>query len=274
MHRPIPQSRLEKSRYKPERMGISNHVQKIDDCSREQLYENFPRTGVIRSYDFTISRGLIAPDGYQRDALLVKGASPGPPIGANWGDTIQVTVHNNISDAEEGVALHWHGFLHHGKPWEGRPRLRRRHRRANSHIRTSNEEVRRGRWSIMLSDWYHKDYFTLVEETMKPDGGPFKSDTSLINGKANFDCTKLPADDKTPCSSIAGLATFRFKRGRTHRLRLINSGCEALQRFTITMTVIANDFVSVEPYDTKVVTLGIGQRTDVLVKRTPGAQRA
>lgn len=32
------------------------------------------------------------------------------------------------------------------------------------------------------------------------------------------------------------------------------------------MTVIANDFVPVKPYTTNVVTLGIGQRTDVIVQ--------
>ena len=34
------------------------------------------------------------------------------------------------------------------------------------------------------------------------------------------------------------------------------------------MTVIANDFVPLVPYETDFVTLGIGQRTDVLVKAT------
>lgn len=32
------------------------------------------------------------------------------------------------------------------------------------------------------------------------------------------------------------------------------------------MTVIANDFVPVQPYVTDLVTLGTGQRTDVIVK--------
>ena len=56
-----------------------------------------------------------------------------------------------------------------------------------------------------------------------------------------------------------------------HRLRLINSGAEGTQLFAIdghTMTVIANDFVPVVPYQTQVVILGIGQRTDILVKAT------
>ncbi len=34
------------------------------------------------------------------------------------------------------------------------------------------------------------------------------------------------------------------------------------------MTVIANDFVPIKPYTTKMVTLGVGQRSDVLVKAT------
>ena len=78
-------------------------------------YQTYPNTGVLRSYDFTVSRGGIAPDGYETDVLLVNGAFPGPTIEANWGDTIQVTVHNKL---EEGTALHWHGFLQKNAPWE------------------------------------------------------------------------------------------------------------------------------------------------------------
>ena len=32
------------------------------------------------------------------------------------------------------------------------------------------------------------------------------------------------------------------------------------------MTIIANDFVPIKPYTTKVVTLGVGQRSDILIK--------
>lgn len=266
-------------------------------------YQNYPRTGVIRSYDFTISRGVIAPDGYQRGVLLVNGAFPGPLIEANWGDTIQVTVHNNISAPEEGVALHAHGFLQTLKPWEdGVPAVTQCPIPPGKSFTYSFEaELYGSSWyhshyssqyaggligplviygprekkydidvgPVLLSDWYHREYYDLVAETMKPHGKPFYSDNNLINGKNNFDCSKLPADDKTPCNSNAGISKFKFERGKTHRLRLVNAGCEALQRFSIDghkMTVIANDFVTVEPYETEVVTLGIGQRTDVLVK--------
>ena len=81
-------------------------------------YTSAPSTGVIRSYNFVLSRGTIAPDGVQRSVLMVNGAFPGPTIEANWGDTIQVTVTNSITGPEEGTALHWHGLLQKGTPYE------------------------------------------------------------------------------------------------------------------------------------------------------------
>jgi FtsP/CotA-like multicopper oxidase with cupredoxin domain len=40
--------------------------------------------------------------------LVINGQFPAPTIEANWGDTIQVTVQNNL---QEGTTLHWHGLL-------------------------------------------------------------------------------------------------------------------------------------------------------------------
>lgn len=80
-------------------------------------YTSAPNQGVVRTYDFTISRGVIAPDGYQKNVLLVNGAFPGPPITANYGDMISVTVHNNITGPEEGTSLHWHGLTQQKTPW-------------------------------------------------------------------------------------------------------------------------------------------------------------
>lgn len=105
----------------------------------------------------------------------------------------------------------------------------------------------------------------------------------------NFDCPKDTLGKS--CTPNAGISKFNFTSGKIHRLRLINAGAEALQRFTIDhheMTIIANgtfgteiilnyqkcstnnnimtDFVPVKPYKTNVVTLGAGQRTDILVK--------
>lgn len=75
----------------------------------------------------------------------------------------------------------------------------------------------------------------------------------------------------TTCTPNSGLSKFKFKSGKVHRLRLINSGSDGTQKFTIdghTMTVIANDYVPIHPYETDVITLGVGQRSDILVKGT------
>ncbi|KAL6813150.1 Cupredoxin [Trichoderma sp. SZMC 28013] len=270
--------------------------------TQTNYYDTNPNTGVIRSYDFTISRGVIAPDGYQRDVLLINDAFPGPLIEANWGDTIQVTLYNNITGPEEGTALHWHGFLQQGTPWEdGVPSVTQcpvppgksftyqfaatlygsswYHSHYSSQYaggllgpivihgpKSQDYDVDLG--PVMLSDWYHDQYFDLVEKTMSPVQAltRFNSDNNLINGKGDFDCSQVT--DGTPCTNNAGISKFKFQRGKTHLLRLMNTGAEGLQRFSIdghNMTVIANDFVDVQPYVTKVVTLGIGQRSDVLV---------
>ena len=124
------------------------------------------------------------------------------------------------------------------------------------------------------ADWYHKEYFDIIEEMLAPNGSPHvMSDNNLINGKMNFDCTTVAPGDKTPCTSNAGISKFRFQTGKTHLLRLINSGGDGVQRFSIDehiLTVIAEDFVPVKPYNTSVVTLGVGQRADVLVRANAG----
>lgn len=36
-----------------------------------------PDTGVVRSYDFTVARGTVAPDGFEKTTLLINGQFPG-----------------------------------------------------------------------------------------------------------------------------------------------------------------------------------------------------
>jgi FtsP/CotA-like multicopper oxidase with cupredoxin domain len=122
---------------------------------------------------------------------------------------------------------------------------------------------------VMVSDYSHQAYFEMLENILlSPPHFPTVHN-NLINGKGIFDCSVVAPGKH--CTPNAGLSKFQFKTGKTHRLRLINVGSAGSQKFTIDnheMTVIANDYVDVQPYTTKVVTLGIGQRADVLVKAT------
>ena len=85
----------------------------------------------------------------------------------------------------------------------------------------------------------------------------------------NFDCSL--ANNSITCVPNVGLSKFKFTSGKTYLLRLINTGAEGLQKFTIdnhTMTIIANDFVPIRPYKAQVINLGVGQRSDILVRAT------
>jgi FtsP/CotA-like multicopper oxidase with cupredoxin domain len=71
------------------------------------------------------------------------------------------------------------------------------------------------------------------------------------------------------CTPNAGISKFKFTPGKKYRLRLINTSADSTMKFTIdghNFTVFANDFVPVQPYNTNVVTLAVGQRSDVVVE--------
>ena len=129
---------------------------------------------------------------------------------------------------------------------------------------------------VLLTDYYHTEYYTLVEQVMAPISEnllPPLSNNNLINGKMNYPCPL----NSTICTPNAGISKFYVESGKTYRLRLINGGGEGIQKFSIDgykLTVIANDFVPLVPYEVDVVTMGIGQRTDVLFTPTGSAKSA
>ena len=222
-------------------------------------------------------------------------------IEANWGDWIEVTVHNGLTT--EGTTIHWHGFLQTGTPWyDGTatvsqcpiaPGVSFTYRfRAELYGTTwwhghysaqyvnglTGPIVVHGPKSdtydidlgpVMLSDWFHSDYQSLLEQIYHAsESGPIfppMANNMLINGKANYDCKNT---NKT-CTPNAGLASFKFQTGKKHLLRFINTAAEAVIFVSIdgyNMTVISNDFVAVNPFSTNLVTLAVGQRTEVIVQ--------
>jgi FtsP/CotA-like multicopper oxidase with cupredoxin domain len=213
----------------------------------------------------------------------------------------QINVKNEIED--EGTAIHWHGILQKGTPYmDGVPGFGQCPIAPGSSFTYRFQADLYGtswyhsHWSsqygsgligpmiiygpnqtncdedlgpIMVGDWYHDYYTTVLDALFQPLPAVNipASDNNLINGKNSFDCSNT---NKT-CTPNAPLANFNFTSGKTYRLRLINPSAAAVQKITIDnhkFTVIANDFVEIEPYETDVITLAVGQRSDVLVKAT------
>ncbi|KAF2763383.1 hypothetical protein EJ05DRAFT_496215 [Pseudovirgaria hyperparasitica] len=253
-----------------------------------------------RHYTFNITREYAAPDGVNASLLLVNGHFPGPTIRANLGDVFVVKVNNRITGPETGTAIHWHGLLQKDSIFmDGVPSVsmcpippgesftyrfiadRVGSSWWHSHFSgqlvgglfggiiidgPSNFDYDIDIGLVMISERYHRDYRELIDATMQ--ARVVQSDNNLINGKMPFDCSKT----NLTCSSAVKVSTFdRFRSGKIHLLRIVNSGAEPFEHFSIDghmLTVVALDFVQVDPFVTDVVSLSPGQRVEVLVNGT------
>lgn len=120
---------------------------------------------------------------------------------------------------------------------------------------------------VMLMDWYRAHYMDSVRGLLRPiaQGGLIQplTNSNLINGKMKYPC------EKTNLTCVdADYAAFKFEPGKSHLLRLMNTGSNAVQKISIDgheMQVIANDFMPVQPYNVSMIALGVGQRADVIV---------
>ncbi|KAI1407191.1 multicopper oxidase-domain-containing protein [Hypoxylon sp. FL1857] len=263
-----------------------------------------PYTGVTRYYNFTIKRSIKSPDGVKKHMMLVNDQFPGPLIEANWGDTIEVVVYNAIDDPKEGTSIHWHGLPQSKTPWyDGVPSVQQCPiAPGETFVYSFQAETFGTSWwhshysaqyidglfgpmvihgpqiakydidlgPLLLTDYTHTEYFSYLLSVyhIPPDFLPI--DNNLINGKMPFDCSL--ASPGIPCIQEGIIHDkFYFEAGKTYLLRLINAGGNGNQKFSIDnhdLVVISNDFVPVIPYTTKTVTLGVGQRSDILVTAT------
>lgn len=89
----------------------------------------YPRSRTPRSttvhYEIDLTWGPAAPDGHQRNVILMNGQpAPGPLLELHEGDNVEILVHNHLSFEE---TVHWHGIEQVGTPWsDGVPGLSQR----------------------------------------------------------------------------------------------------------------------------------------------------
>jgi FtsP/CotA-like multicopper oxidase with cupredoxin domain len=268
-----------------------------------------PDTGVTRSYHFDVAPGVLAPDGYEHEMLLINGQYPGPLIEANWGDWVEITVTNSLDSKHEGTAIHWHGL----RQWEtsfadGVPGVNQcpiapaasyTYKFRADHVGSSwyhshysaqlasglmgpivfygpeREHFDIDMGPVMISDYYHPYYDTILAMELSNDTSFnhfYDSENNLINGKMHYDCGRVT--DGTPCTQNAGISKFQFTPGKDHLMRVVNPSSTGLQFFTIdehNFTVISNDFIPIESYTTDHLTLAAGQRQDIIVHGKEGA---
>lgn len=221
---------------------------------------------------------------------------PGPTIIADWGDTVRVHVTNSLSSSTNGTSIHFHGIRQnytvqndgvtsitqcptapgssityewkasqYGSTWY------------HSHFSlqawegvfggilingpaTANYDEDLGH--IFLNDWDHQTVDELWE--WEELNGPPTLDTGLING------TNVWGDD-----GAVNQTGYRFNAtlqdGTSYRIRLVNGAIDTHWKFSIdnhTLQVIAMDLVPIKPFTTDVLSIGIGERYDIIVDTT------
>ena len=138
---------------------------------------------------------------------------------------------------------------------------------------------------VMLSDWYRNGmiyllmiftYIANMSMSRLHDKHPRSAQTHQRR-RVHRTAHKQQPDQRQDALPVrkdqaglqdGGLQTFTFISGQNHLLRLVNTGSNAIQKFAIdghSMQVISNDFMPIEPYNTSMVSLGVGQRADVIV---------
>ncbi|KAM0452071.1 hypothetical protein ACHAPV_009695 [Trichoderma viride] len=250
-------------------------------------YNEAPDTGVTREYWLELTDFTAAPDGFSRYAQAINGSIPGPTLIADWGDTVVVHVSNALSSSTNGTSLHFHGIRqNYTNQNDGVVSITQCPTPPGSSITYTWKATQYGTtwyhshfglqaWEgvfggilingpatanydddlgvLFLNDWSHQtaDELYASAET----NGPPTLTTGLINGTNVFD-------------DAGHRFNTSFTEGKTYRLRLVNGAIDTHFKFSIdnhTMQVISNDLVPITPYNTSVLSIGIGQRYDVIV---------
>ncbi|OAA56172.1 multicopper oxidase [Niveomyces insectorum RCEF 264] len=116
------------------------------------------RPGRPRSFELTLTWENHAPDGFVKKMILINGQFPGPLLEMNYGDDVEVTVHNRMPF---NTTIHYHGIEMLHTPWsDGVPGLSQRQ------IRPGASFVYRWKATQAGSYWYHSHQRSQINDGM------------------------------------------------------------------------------------------------------------
>ncbi|KAF2469246.1 multicopper oxidase [Lindgomyces ingoldianus] len=246
-----------------------------------------PDTGVTREYWLELTDVTVAPDGISRYAQAVNGSIPGPTLFADWGDTVVVHVTNSLTTSQNGTSIHFHGIRqNYTNDQDGVSSITQCPTAPGSSITYTWKAVQYGStwyhshfalqaWEgifggivingpatadydedlgmLFLNDWDHQtvDELYITAES----SGPPTLDTGLINGTNTY-------DDGGYRYNVS------FTSDTSYRIRLVNAAVDTHWKFMVdnhTMQVIASDLVPIEPYNTTILDIAMGQRYDIII---------
>lgn len=249
----------------------------------------WPNTRQVKRYTLEIQNTTLRPDGTPRVVYAVNGQFPGPTIRCNWGDTLQITVRNKLQ--VNGTSIHWHGI----RQWQSNPMdgtngitecpLAPNQERTYTFLATQygttwyhshhSSQYGDGTWGTIVIDGptsanYDEDlgvmpvqdwfYQTTDQIMSRLSAGQIRGQPVGNNILINGTNVNAQGDGKYHNNTI--------EKGKCYKLRLVNTGIGDTYQVGLdghNMTVVAMDFVPIVPYNTTWLTMGIGQRYDVVI---------
>ncbi|KAJ5788516.1 hypothetical protein N7457_003506 [Penicillium paradoxum] len=216
---------------------------------------DWPKTGKTVTYNFEVTNTTCAPDGVEvQTCMLVNGQFPGPTIEANWGDNIVVNLKNSLQ--WNGTGIHWHGLRQYQTNVEdGVPGI------TECPLAPGDSMTYKLRATQYGTSWYHSHGIDVPTEHLI-------TNTILING-TNKDAQNMTGSWATTPGLIPG-KKYLLRPINAHRhCDLCRCAGTDVQAFRVSLdnhslTIIANDFVPVEPLAVDHLILAIGQRYDVI----------
>ncbi|CAM1509014.1 Fc.00g027530.m01.CDS01 [Cosmosporella sp. VM-42] len=265
-------------------------------------YEKFAPVGITRHYTLVAGEGSWNADGQNfPDAKTFNHSHPGPWLEACWGDTLNITVINNMTT--NGTSIHWHGIrqnqtmdmdgvngitqcpiapgesftytfkaTQYGTSWyhshysmqyaDGLQGPLTIHGPVSAPFDTSKRP-------LLMTDWSHVSAYQLLWNRS------LGNKTILLNGNgsvAHFGYTPTLDIPKNYELHFNKTPTDKPRRPTRYLLRLINTSFDSAFVFSIDnhwLQIVTSDFVPIEPYFNTSVLIGIGQRYNVIVEANP-----
>ncbi|KAI3731174.1 hypothetical protein L1987_62358 [Smallanthus sonchifolius] len=246
------------------------------------------------NHDFVVQETKVKRLCETHNSITVNGQFPGPTLEVNNGDTLVIHVTNK---ARYNVTIHWHGVRQMTTAWADGPEFITQCpiRPGGSYTYRFTISGQEGtlwwhahsswlratvygaiiihpqkeyaypfpkphRESLMiLGEWWDANPIDVIREATRTGAAPNVSDAYTINGQPG---------DLYKCSS-QDTVKVRVDSGETSLIRVINAALNQQLFFTIAnhkLTVVGADASYVKPFTTKVLMLGPGQTTDVLMK--------
>ena len=259
---------------------------------------------ILSQYTLNVNEYPINADGFVRRAggKAFNDTYPGPWIEACWGDTVHITVINNLDF--NGTTIHWHGVrmlnsfqmdgvngvtqcpikpgdqftysfnvTQYGSSWyHSHYSLQYPDGLAGpmTFYGPSADDYDEALKPFMFSDWSHNSAFEDFGSEIR--GNPPSMQSNILNGAGFWNCTLANQTKDDGCIDSPPIYTKVFKKGRRYLLRLINASTAATFIFSIdnhVLQVVGADFVPINPYYTSSILIGIGQRYHVIVEAKP-----